>query len=114
MQHRSYALCVPLQGAAHKRRDGPPGPSLLNLCCCLRLHAEILNVDVSAQAHVVSEIPAGIVGVFIDDDVIGVPEPSVTVGYVVGSHAPVPSVEPEAAGAAASEMPAMAGTEAAG
>ena len=34
------------------------------------LRAEIHHVDVGAQADVIGEIPAGMVGIFIDDNVV--------------------------------------------
>jgi hypothetical protein len=52
--------------------------------------AEIHDVDVGAEALVVGEVVAGIVGVFVDDDVVGVPEPAVDEAEVVRRDALVP------------------------
>ena len=41
--------------------------------------AEIFPVDVGAESHVVGEVPAGMVGIIVDDDVVVVPEPVVGV-----------------------------------
>ena len=54
------------------------------------------------------------VGVFVDDDVVGVPEPSVDVAEVVGGYAEVEATEPEAGGAASAETPDVGGAEACG
>ena len=35
-----------------------------------KLHSEILDVDISSEAHVVSEIPADMIGIVVDHDVI--------------------------------------------
>ena len=40
-----------------------------------RLSSQILHVNVGTQSHVVGEIPAVMVRVFIDHDLIGIPEP---------------------------------------
>jgi hypothetical protein len=76
--------------------------------------AEVLDVDVGSEAGVVGEVPAGVVGVFVDDDVVTVPVPAVDVGEVEGGYAPVEAAEPEAGGAAAGEAPDVAGAEAGG
>jgi hypothetical protein len=70
-------------------------------------------MDIGAETRVVSEVPAWIVGIFVDDNVIRVPEPGVCVSEIVRSDAPVPVIEPEAVRAAADEAPTMCGTEAA-
>ena len=68
-------------------------------------------MHVSAEAHVVGKIPARMVRIVVNDDIVGIPEPAAAVGYVVGSDAPVPSVEPEAAWAATGKMPDVMRTE---
>jgi hypothetical protein len=55
-----------------------------------------------------------VVGVFVDDDVVGVPEPSVAVGEVVGGYAEVEATEPEAGWSASAETPDVRGAEAGG
>ena len=70
-------------------------------------------MNVSAESHVVSEIPAVVVGILIDDDVIAIPEPVATVANVIRSHAEIEAAEPEAVGAASSQMPDVAAAEAA-
>ena len=71
-------------------------------------------MDVGSEAVVVGEVPAGVVGVFVDDDVVGVPVPAVDVGEVPGGYAEVEASEPEAGGSASAEAPDVGGTEAGG
>lgn len=55
-------------------------------------------MDVRAQSHVVSEVPAIMVGIVIDDDVIAIPQPVVTESNVVGRDTEKESPEPKAIG----------------
>lgn len=73
--------------------------------------AQILDVHVSAEPGVVGQIPAGVVGVFVNDDWIRVPEPVADVVDVAGEDAEVPAVEPEAVRPAAAQMIHMASSE---
>ena len=54
------------------------------------------------------------VGIFIDDDVVAVPEPVAAEADVIGSDAEIEATEPEAVGTAPREMPDVAASEAAG
>ena len=67
-----------------------------------------LDVNVSAQPHVVGQIPADMIRVVIDHDLIAVPQPVATKANIVGSDTKVEPTEPEAAGTAAGEPPNMA------
>jgi hypothetical protein len=73
-----------------------------------------LYVYISARTHVVGEVPAYVVGVVIDDDLIGVPIPAIAEGDVIGCDVPVPAVEPEARWTTALDAPHMRGAETAG
>jgi hypothetical protein len=55
-----------------------------------------------------------VVGVFVDDDVVAVPEPVAAIADVEGADAEVETSEPEAVGAASGEMPDVAAAEASG
>lgn len=68
-------------------------------------------MDVRSGTGIVGEVPARIVGVFINDDWIGIPEPAGCEGDVDGRNTPVPVIEPEPIGAASSEMPFVSGTK---
>jgi hypothetical protein len=71
-------------------------------------------VDVSTQSDVVSQVPAVVVGIFVNDDVIAVPEPVAAEANVIRSHTEIEAAEPEAVGAASGQMPNVATAEAAG
>jgi hypothetical protein len=69
-------------------------------------------VNVSAQAHVVSEIPAVVVGIFVNHDVVAVPIPVIGVGKVKRGDAEVEATKPETAGISTLDAPPMSATEA--
>ena len=54
------------------------------------------------------------VGIFVDDDVVAVPQPVAAIAQVECAHAEVETAEPEAVGAASGEMPDVAAAEASG
>ena len=54
------------------------------------------------------------IGIFVDDDVVAIPEPVATVAEVECANAEVETAEPEAVGAASGEMPDVAAAEASG
>src|SRR5580658_4853928 len=76
--------------------------------------AEVLHVDVGAQPYVVRQIPAIMVGVFVDDDLIAVPEPVTAEAEVESGHTEVEAAKPEAARTASGDAPHVAAAEAAG
>ena len=76
--------------------------------CADSLPAKILYMHVSARADVIDEIPAGMVGIFVNHDVVGVPEPGVAKGEVGCRHLPEPAVESETVGASTRHTPHMA------
>jgi hypothetical protein len=76
--------------------------------------AEVLHVDVGAQPDVVGEIPAVVVGVFVDDDLVAVPEPVTAESQVKRGDAEVEAVEPETVGTTSGNAPDVAAAEAAG
>lgn len=61
------------------------------------LPTEIHDVDISAKAHIVGQVPAWMVGIFVDDDVIGVPEPAIAESDVDRRDRPELSMKPEPA-----------------
>ena len=74
--------------------------------------AEELYVDVGAEANVVGKVPADVVGVFIDDDVVAVPVPVVAIAKIRSSDAEIETTEPEAARTTTGEMPDVFGAKA--
>jgi hypothetical protein len=77
------------------------------------LSAEIGYVNIGAEARVVGEIPAVVIGVCINHDVVAVPIPVVGIGQVEWGDAEVEAAKPEAAGIAAFQAPAVRAAEAA-
>ena len=73
-----------------------------------------LDVNVRSQPHVISQVPARVIRIFVNHNLIGIPEPPVAVSDIGGRHAEVKTIEPEAAGTAARQVPYVAWPEAAG
>ncbi len=71
-------------------------------------------MNVSAEPHVVGQVPAHVIGIFIDHDLIAVPQPVAAVADVDRCHAEVESAKPEAAGTATSQPPDVPFAEATG
>ena len=71
-------------------------------------------MDVGAQPNVVGEIPAVVVRIFIDHDLIGAPIPGIAEGEVNGSDGEIETAEPEALSIATCNAPHVAFAEAAG
>src|ERR1700687_1882787 len=68
-------------------------------------------MKVSSEAGVIGQIPAIVIRILIDDDVVAIPVPAITESEIGGSNAPVPAVEPESTGTSASEMPPVRRTK---
>jgi hypothetical protein len=75
--------------------------------------SHILDVDVSSQPDVVGEIPAWILGIIVDDDVVAAPIPVVDEAQIHGANAPEEAVETEPIRTAAAQMPDVAASDAA-
>jgi hypothetical protein len=69
---------------------------------------------VGAEPRIVGQVPAIVVGIFVDCDLIGAPVPIVAEAVVSGSNAEGKSAEPEAFPIAAFNAPHVAAPEAAG
>ena len=65
-------------------------------------------MDISTEPDVVGQIPAIVIGIVVDDDVVAIPQPVAAVADIEGSDVEVESAEPEAAGTATAEVPDMA------
>ena len=62
-------------------------------------------MNIRAQAHVVRQVPAHVVGIVIDDDVIRIPQPVVTVIVVIRRNREKESAKAEAFAIAAADPP---------
>jgi hypothetical protein len=76
--------------------------------------AHIHDVNVSAQSDVVCQVPANMVRVVIDHDVVATPIPVATKSYVKGGDAEVRTVEPKPARASTLQPPTVACADAKG
>jgi hypothetical protein len=70
-------------------------------------------VNVAAQSHIVGEIPAVVVGIVVDHNVVAVPQPVIAVTGIKSRDAKKESAEPEAARTASAKAPPVTGAEAA-
>ena len=70
-----------------------------------------MNVD--AESHVVGQIPADVVGIVVDDDIIAIPVPAIAIRHIEWRHVEIKSVEPEPVRATSAESPNMAGADSA-
>jgi hypothetical protein len=64
-------------------------------------------VDISPEPNVIGQIPSHVVRVLVDDDLVGIPEPTIAIAHIKGCNAEKKSTEPKAFWTAASEMPYM-------
>lgn len=62
-------------------------------------------MHVSAEADVVGQVPAVMVGIGVDHDVVGIPQPAVAEIDIVRRDAEVVAIEPEAVRTSAAKMP---------
>lgn len=62
-------------------------------------------MHVGAESRVVGEVPAFVIRIVVDNDVIVVPIPIINVAEIEGSYAEVISAEPEAVGPATTQAP---------
>jgi len=69
-------------------------------------------VNVGAQADIVGEIPAVVVGIVVDDDVVSVPIPVAAVRSIKRCDSEVVTSEPEAVGASTNDAPDVVAPEA--
>ena len=71
------------------------------------------DVHVGPKAHVISQVPSDVVGVLVNDDLVAGPVPAVAIGNFSRSDTEIESAEPEAAWAAARQVPYVPGAKAA-
>ena len=72
-----------------------------------------MYVHVDAESWIVGKIPAIVIRIIVDHDVIVVPIPIIDITEIEGSYAEVISSEPEAAGPSAAQAPHIARSESA-
>ena len=60
-----------------------------------------MNVDIDAQAYVIGQVQAHVIGIVIDVDVVAIPVPSIAVTNVIWGNAKEIPAESKSFGAAA-------------
>ena len=68
-------------------------------------------MDVGAKPHVVGEIPAVVIGIVVEGDVVAIPPPIPAVAGIKGRDVEIISSEPEASGTTSGEMPDVSAAE---
>src|ERR1700691_3783571 len=76
--------------------------------------SQILNVGVCPEPHVIGEVPAHVIRIVVNHDLVGIPKPASTEADIEGSHVEIESAEPEASRNAACQPPNMPLANAAG
>ena len=74
---------------------------------------QIHDVRVTAQPHVVAEVPANVVRVVIDHDLVTIPQPTVDKAIIVRGDAKVEAVEEKTISVSSRKPEDMPGAEAA-
>src|SRR3954466_14685955 len=68
---------------------------------------QILHVHISPEALVIGQVPARVVGILVNDNIVRIPHPVIYIRSFPRSHTPVPVVHSETAGIAALQPPAV-------
>jgi hypothetical protein len=76
--------------------------------------SQILYVHVRSQPHVIRQIPAVVIRIIVDHDIVSAPVPAVAVAEVIGRDPKIESAEPEAARSSAFDAKRVAPADAAG
>jgi len=75
---------------------------------------QIQHVDVRSQPYVVGEVVPVVVGIFVDYDVVPIPEPVIAKAEVKRRNAEIEAPKPETAWSSSAEVPDVAAAESAG
>jgi hypothetical protein len=73
--------------------------------------SEIHDVDVNPQPHVIGEVPADVIRILINHDLVRTPEPVIAKAVVVWGNAKVEAAKPEALPVPSFKPKDMVGTE---
>ena len=102
---------TPTSRVKQKGRAQASPPFELLYCFLL---PQILHMHIRAQPLVVRQIPSRMIRIFINNDWVRIPQPTIDVRHVKWRYAPIPVVEPEPPRSSTREMPNMARPEPAG
>src|ERR1700675_2356179 len=70
-------------------------------------------MDVSSYSDVVRKVPAHVIGIIVEGNVVRIPEPAVCVSEIVRGNRKIKTVEPETVGTSAPKTPDMSTANAA-
>ena len=77
------------------------------------LRSQIHHVHVRTEAHVICQVPAHVIRIFVDHDLVRIPQPVAAIPDIDRRNAEIKTTEPESPGPAAPETPYMPWPEAA-
>ena len=80
---------------------------------CGLVWSQVHDVHIGAEPDVVGQVPAVVVRIFVDHDIVAIPKPVAAIANVEGGNTETKTAKPEKVRASAPEMPHMAATEAA-
>ncbi len=78
------------------------------------LGSQVHHVNVGSQTDVVRQIPADMIRIVVDYDLVGIPQPVVAVPKIIRSDGEIEPAEPEAVRTSSNEPPDVSPAEAAG
>ena len=76
--------------------------------------SEVLDVNIGPQPHVESQVPAVVIRVVINHNLVAVPQPVIAVVVVSGSNIEIEAIEPKAVATATAQVPNVAAANSAG
>ena len=71
-------------------------------------------MDIDPKAYVVGEVPAWVVGIFVENDVVAIPVPAIAETEVIWGDTEIESAKPESTGTTTGKMPSVVRPEASG
>jgi hypothetical protein len=100
------------KSTAHKKSRSRLAPVRPILPHRENLLAEIHHVYIRTQTHIVGEVPAHVIGIFINHDLVRSPIPVAAMTNIRGRNAEIETTEPETSGSASCQAPDVARSEA--
>jgi len=70
-------------------------------------------MHIRPKPHVIGQVPAGVVRILVENDVVGAPQPSIAKWVIVGRDAEVETAKPKPRRTASAQVPYMLGPKAA-
>src|SRR6266699_2573840 len=118
--HATHERAAPPSPPHTAGRAKRPAPSLIEPAALpidsppLGSWSKVLHVDISSKPRVIGQVPARMVGIFIEHNIVAVPVPVIHITQIVWSHAKIEAAEEEAVRPASVQMPDMRRSKPAG